>query len=210
MKKLFRYRKKKPKPPRKMSYRERQAGMYLVSTCFAAAFLVLCVTVTSLAGCSIFPESSGQAQQSQSSLSTAPAADYNPEANAGAADPALNGNEPGIESGTAGQNYADSGSYADDGTYTGSFAYTADGTYADGFAYMADGTYPDSSAYTAEGTYPDGSAYTADGTYTGGTSYIGGPYADDGSYIEGAYSADGSYMAGSAYADLLYRRALCR
>ena len=31
MKKLFRYRKKKPKPPRKMSYRERQAGMYLVS-----------------------------------------------------------------------------------------------------------------------------------------------------------------------------------
>ena len=62
-----------------MSYRERQAGMYLVSTCFAAAFLALCVTVTSLAGCSIFPESSGQAQQSQSSLSTAPAADYNPE-----------------------------------------------------------------------------------------------------------------------------------
>ena len=224
MKKSFRYRKKKPKPPRKMSYRERQAGMYLVSTCFAAAFLALCVTVTSLAGCSIFPESSGQSQQSQSSLSTAPAADYNPETNAGAADPALNGNVPGIESDTAGQNYAGSGSYADDGTYTGGFAYTADGTYADGsaytadgtypdssayttdgtfadgFAYTADGTYPDSSAYRAEGTYPDGTAYTAEGTYPDGTSYVGGPYADDGSYIEGAYAADGSYMADSAYA----------
>ncbi len=42
-----------PKKKKKLSRRKRSAGLFLASTCFAGAFLALCITVSSLAGCSI-------------------------------------------------------------------------------------------------------------------------------------------------------------
>ncbi len=105
MKKTNDTSKKKPGKRKKMSYRKRQAGMYLASTCFAGAFLALCLTVGTLTGCSmgsIFPGSSGQAaqeaqsvQSSQSSATEDPAAGQDTAGSAGNLDGSTVGTSEG-------------------------------------------------------------------------------------------------------------------
>ena len=63
MKKLFSTKRKKAAPRKKMSSRARHTDMYLASSCFIGAFLAFCITIGSLAGCSmksVLPGSQGQ------------------------------------------------------------------------------------------------------------------------------------------------------
>ncbi|MBE6007043.1 MAG: M13 family metallopeptidase [Sarcina sp.] len=110
-----------PKKKKKMSRRKRSAGLFLASTCFAGAFLVLCITVSSLAGCSItslLPGSSGGSAQHIQEGADKPTPDNEGSGEAASLpeeDPATASAEAGAGTGDPAGSFSPEGTGADQG-----------------------------------------------------------------------------------------------